>query len=327
MTPASLTSRRTVLTLGVSAFVVATLPRALSRRSRTVVRRTLPGMSTIADVAVVSDGDDRRARAAVDAAVEALLRVEAGMTRFRADSDVGRANLSAGRGPVPVSEETALVVEEALLWAQASDGAFDPCLARVSDAWDVTRRREPPPAEAFRRFAARSLWRSVDVDRAAGVVRIGDPDAALDLGGIAKGHAVDRAAEAIRALDLRDALVNLGGEVFALGRSPEGDPWRVGIRDPDDASRIVDTVEASDVAIATSGDYVQYFDFAGRRYHHILDSATGEPRRAREHGVTVLAPTGTAADAAATAVYGMSPDRAARLLAARCPGARVVRTT
>jgi thiamine biosynthesis lipoprotein len=130
--------------------------------------------------------------------------------------------------------------------------------------------------------------------------------------------------EALRARGVTGAVVNVGGDLYALGTAGDGAPWRIGIRSPEDPERLAGTVEVSDAAVATSGDYLQYFTHGGRRYHHLLDPWTAAPRLTPVHSVTVTAARCVQADAAATAVYGMDGARAARVLAARAPGARIV---
>ncbi len=319
-----LPSRRQFIALGIGALAVVATPR-LFRRRRELFRRTVPVMGTIADIAVVH-GDERYAQAAIDAAIAELRDIDATMTRFSDSSEVGLANAKAGSEPVRVSPGTALVLEEALRWAEASDGAFDPCLGRAMLLWDVGGRAEPPPAERVRDLAGRRLYQSLELGELAGgpAVLIGDPDAAIDLGGIAKGYGVDRAAQALRSFGIYNGLVNVGGDLYALGVSEDGDPWKVGIRDPDDPDALVGTVEVSDRAVATSGDYIQYFQHAGRRYHHMLDPVTGEPRRAAMRSVTVMADDCISADAGGTAIFGMDAAKASRLLEARAPDAHVV---
>lgn len=325
-------SRRGLLSLGIGALVVASVPLALTRSRRRIVRRRIPVMGTIAEVAVVAGGrpdEERAAHAAIGAAFAELRRIEALMTAFSDASDVGRANLGAARDGVAVSDETALVVRASLGWASATDGAFDPCLGRAARVWDVSHRREPPPDAEFRRFAGRGLWRALDVSTMSGrsALRFGDADVRLDLGGIAKGYAVDRAARVLRESGIRDGLVNVGGDLVALGRSATGDPWRVGIQSPDapdDATALAGAIDAEDTALATSGDYVRFFDWRGRRYHHLLDPATAAPRTTPVRSLTIQAATCMEADAAATAVYGAARDAAERVVARRAPGARVV---
>lgn len=316
--------RRDVLALGIGALVVLAVPLAASRRAR-AVRRRIPVMGTVAEIVVVSS-DEGTAHAAIGAAFAELRRIECTMTSHSDDSEIGRANLFAARDGVAVSPETAHVVAEAIRWAEASDGAFDPCLGRAGRLWDVEHRNEPPDEALVRPFAARSLWRRLDVDlfRGAPALRFSDPAASVDLGGIAKGYAVDAAARVLRACGVRDAVVNVGGDLVALGRSATGDPWRVGVQSPDDPGAVVAEIEAEDTAVATSGDYVRYFEWRGRRYSHLLDPATAAPRVTRMHSLTVQAASCMDADAAATALYGTSGAVAARVLAARAPAARVV---
>jgi thiamine biosynthesis lipoprotein len=295
--------------------VVAVAP-FLRRRGDRLVRRTVPLMGTIAELGVVHD-DPILAHAAIDAAVAELRRVEWLMSRYRATSDVGRANRAATRDAVEVSPATARVLEAAIGWAIASDGAFDPCIGRAVELWDVEHRSAPPPDAAVRRLAARRLYRALDL--APGPrprVRLGDRDAAIDLGGIAKGYGVDRAADALRRRGIERAIVNVGGDLYAIGRSLEGDPWRVGIRSPSDPDGLAGTIEVADAAIATSGDYERFFEHRGRRYHHLLDPETAAPRVSPAHSVTVRAAACIDADAAGTAVFGLDREEAGRVLRA-----------
>jgi thiamine biosynthesis lipoprotein len=322
----SFPSRREFVALGIGAFVVATLPAA-ARRRRALARRTVPVMGTFAEFAVLHR-DERYAQAAIDAAIAELRQVDETMTWFSDDSDVGRANSGAARGPVAISRETAQVLEEALRWAEVSDGSFDPCLGKAVELWDVGHRQAPPAAAQIRKLAGRDLYRALEIGNWRGqtVVVFRDSDVALDLGGIAKGYGVDRAAEALRSYGIFNALVNVGGDLYALGRSEDGDPWKIGIRDPDDPAGIVGTVEATDCAVATSGDYLQYFEYGGRRYHHMLNPETGEPKRSESRSVTVMADNCMAADAGGTTIFGLPIAEAKRLLDRRAPGARVVHT-
>lgn len=312
--------RRTFLALGAGAFAVAMVPFANGRRR--LVRRTIPVMGTIAEVAVVHR-DTVLAEAAIDAALAELRFVDDTMTRYSPSSDVGRLNLGGARGPVAIGKETAAVIAEALRWARATDGSFDPCLGRATELWDVNRRHEPPPEGAFRRFAGRHLYRALDVDtwRGAAVARFADEDVALDLGGIAKGYAVDRAVKTLREMGIERAFVNAGGDLYAMGASEDGDPWQVGIQLASDPSRIERVIAVEDKAVATSGDYLQCFRFGGRRYHHLLDPSSGEPWKTDGKSLTIVADRCIDADAAATACFG-APDPGPALRRAD-PSARV----
>jgi thiamine biosynthesis lipoprotein len=150
------------------------------------------------------------------------------------------------------------------------------------------------------------LWRTleIDLDGSTSRARLRSPVAAVDLGGIAKGFAVDVAAEALRAHGVVDGLVNVGGDLVALGSDVSGDPWRIGVRSPESADALVSVLDVSDEAVATSGDYLRFFEHGGRRYHHLLDPSTGAPRATSTRSLTLRASCCTDADAAATALFG-----------------------
>jgi FAD:protein FMN transferase len=316
-------SRRQFIVMGAGLFTVSVV--GLRGRNRMLVRRTVPVMGTLAEVSVVSR-NPRAAHDAISAALDELYRVERAMSRFDPLSEVGRANRGAAMAPVPVGPATAEVIEAGLRWAAVEGSAFDPCLGRVTELWDVAHRTEPPPSGELVRLAGRRLHRAVRVERGAGgaLVAFDSPDVALDLGGIAKGYAVDRAVAALRDWGITDALVNAGGDLYAMGTAEQGRPWTVGVRSPDDPRVLVRTLPLSDGAVATSGDYEQFFEHGGHRYHHLLDPATAAPRQAARRSVTVVARSCMEADAAATAVFGMTARGAAEVLRRAGTGARVL---
>ncbi|MFW6205594.1 MAG: FAD:protein FMN transferase [Gemmatimonadota bacterium] len=317
-------SRREFVALGIGAFAVVASP-GLIRPKRRLIRRRVPVMGTVAEIAVVHR-NERHAQGAIGAAIAELRTVERVMTRFDDGSDVGRANLEAARRPVSVGAATAEVVAAALGWAEASRGDFDPTLGRAMEVWDPGRRSTPPSAADRRALAVPGLYRSLELGTYRGepVLVYHDPAVRLDLGGIAKGYGVDRAVTALRDWGIADGLVNVGGDLYALGVSEDGDAWEVGVRDPDDTAKLAARFRVSDRAVATSGDYQQYFDYGGRRYHHLLDPRTGEPRETGARSVTVAADRCMTADAAGTAVFGTGPGPARRLVAGVDRGAEIL---
>ncbi len=306
-------TRREFLVIGSGVFVALSLPLALRRRLP-LIRRSFPVMGTIAEIQV-AHRDARLAEVAIDAAMAELQLVERTMSRFRPDSDIGRVNLGAGRDGVGVSAETAFVIQSALAWSSVSDGAFDPALGSASVLWDVLHRQEPPADGSVSRLAARGLWRKVDLSRVGGMhqVRFDDPDVQVDLGGIAKGYGIDRAVAALRAAGVAQAIVTVGGDLYALGHAPDGAPWEVGIRDPHNLDRLAGRLAVADRAVTTSGDYERFFTWRGVRYHHLIDPRTAAPRRSAIHSVTVQGDNAMHADAAGTAVFGMPMDAALRV--------------
>ena len=319
--------RREFLTVGMGVFVALSFPRALQRHV-SLVKRSVPLMGTIAEIQV-AHRDERFAEDAIDAAIAELQWVERTMTRFRSDSDIGRANLGAGRDGVRVTRETAFVIAAALRASSVSDGRFDPAVGAASELWDVLNRHEPPAGDRVQRLAARGFWRKVDVEEGLGSprVRFDDPDLHLDLGAIAKGYGIDRATSVLRSRRVKHAIVTVGGDLFALGNSPEGDPWTVGIRSPHDPHGLAATLRVSDRAVATSGDYERFFFWHGMRYHHLIDPATAAPRRTPFHSATVVANCCIDADAASTSVFGLSRNAALVIARRLDPSAEVIPLT
>ena len=317
--------RREFVGLGLGAFVVASIPVA-RRQPVGVTRRAIPVMGTIAQFAVVHR-DPRQAHAAIDAAIDELLWVERTMTRFTDTSDIGRANLDAAHDGVIVRPETAYVTREALRWAAALDGRYDPAIGAVCKLWDVKNRHEPPPDDRVAELADRRFHRSVEIGtfHDAPVVRYHDRGARLDLGSIAKGYGVDRAVGALRKLGIEKAVVVAGGDLYALGISPTGDPWSIGIQSPTDERAIVGTLHLSDRAVATSGTYRQFFRYRGHKYHHIMDPATARPRETVMQSLTVVADSVMHADASTTALFGMNEMEITSALARHLAGAELAR--
>lgn len=131
----------------------------------------------------------------------------------------------------------------------------------------------------------------------------------LDLGGVAKGFAVDEAVKVLKEAGVPSGIVNAGGDLRSFGRKPGKIPWKIGIQNPDDPQDLAGVLDVGEISIATSGDYQRYFEVGGVRYHHILDSTTGRPARSGVRSVTTLADDCSLADALATAAFVMGPEK------------------
>lgn len=322
---ASALGRRDFIGLGLGAFVAASIPLA-TRRPPAMVRRTVPVMGTIAQFAVLHRST-AVAHAAIDAAVAELLLVERTMTRFTDHSDIGRANLRAAREAVGVTAPTALVTSEALRWAAALEGRYDPAIGSIMQLWDLQHHHAPPADERVAELAGRQFHRGVEVGTRGGrpVIRFHDAGARLDLGSIAKGFGVDRAASALRDHGITRALVVAGGDLYAIGTAGDDEPWTIGVQSPTDEGEIAGTLQVADRAVATSGTYRQFFRYRGQRYHHLMNPETAAPRATRMQSLTVVADTVMQADAATTALFGLAEAEIGRVLASHLPGARVAR--
>ncbi|GAO03458.1 FAD:protein FMN transferase [Anaeromyxobacter sp. PSR-1] len=269
------------------------------------LRESRPGMGTLLTVAVVAPPE--RARAGIDAAFAVFDRVDRVMNEWRPDSPLSRLNARAGRGWVTLPADLCEVLRIARRGARETGGLFDPTWAAVSELWrfDGTEQA-PPPDDAVRARCALVGWRGLELRARRGgpgcEARLQRAGMKVGLGGLAKGWAVDRAARRLRALGLRDFLLQAGGDLYAAGRRG-GAPWHVAIRDPRggplDAMAALDV---SDRAFSTSGDYEHAFEAGGRRYHHLIDPRTCRPSPA-SRAVTVLARTAVEAEILGKAAF------------------------
>lgn len=228
--------------------------------------------------------------------IRVLTGIDQSMSPFRADSELSRFNRQQNTACFAVSGPLQTVVSKALEVAQLTTGAFNPGVGPA-----VHRYGFGPIA------SGRSGPHTAFALSAEGIAKT-EPALTLDLCGIAKGYAVDRLARHMIDLDVQNFLIEVGGEVYARGMRPDGSPWRVGIADPFRAG-VHSVVSLTDLAMATSGDAINAYEIAGRRYSHTIDPATGEPVRNNVASVSVLAPTALEADALATALLVMGPER------------------
>lgn len=174
---------------------------------------------------------------------------------------------------------------------------------------------EPPDPAALAAALELVDYRTIEIDAAHGRARLGILGQAVDLGAVAKGYGVDRAAELLRARGAVRGLVDLGGDIYALGTRVDGAPWRLGIRHPRKSGQLLGILHVSDAAVATSGDYERYFEYQGVRYSHIVDPKTGWPANELV-SVTIVAPSGVWADALATAVFVLGKEKGLALIEA-----------
>jgi thiamine biosynthesis lipoprotein len=275
-------------------------------------------MDTLVTVTVYGPRAAERGRLAL-AEFERLDKL---LSAFRTESEVGQVNAAAGREPVRVSRETVDLVALALRYAALSGGAFDPTVGPLVRLWAIGNGRSAPPA-AGEVEKARELvdYRRVMLDQPGRRLYLPRRGMALDLGAVAKGYAAERAAGLLRQAGVKSALIDAGGNIAALGTRPDGRPWRVGLQHPRRPGEIFGVLAVADRAVVTSGDYERYFESGGRRYHHLLDPATGYPAGG-VRSATVVAPSSTLADILSTAVFVLGPERGPAL--ARAQGAATV---
>lgn len=235
------------------------------------------------------------------------------MSTYREDSVISQFNRAAMDEFVELPDGFATVLAEAMKWAEASQGAFDPTAGPLVNLWGFGPNGaiEAPPSQADIDAVMQSVgWEKLDFDREAQTLRQSG-QIYLDLSAIAKGWGVDRVSEHLERAGVEGFLVDIGGELRASGTRADGSAWRVGIERPAlDRREAVTIIEIKDLAIATSGNYRNFFEADGRQYSHLIDPRSGRPISHNTVSVTIVHDSATAADALATALSVMNVDDA-----------------
>jgi thiamine biosynthesis lipoprotein len=268
--------------------------------------------------------DPAAAAGAIDAVLAEMHRIDELMSHYKPDSQLSRINREAATGAVAVDRELADLIVRALEFSELSGGAFDITYASVGYLYDYREHRHPTEAEIAAALPAIN-WRHVVVDRQASTVRFLKQGVRIDLGGIAKGHAVDRCIGLLRERGITHASVSAGGDSRLLG-DRRGRPWVVGIRHPDDRERVIARIPLEDAAISTSGDYERYFDEDGVRYHHIINPRTGRSATG-VRSVTVIGPNATLTEGLTKSVFILGPERGLALVEEQADADAVVVTS
>jgi thiamine biosynthesis lipoprotein len=266
-------------------------------------------MGTIAEVRVhaVESGVDPDQ--AVEAAMGEIHAVDRLMAVQRPDSDVSRANRGAATRPVSVDHRVVEVLRASRHMSDLTDGAFDVTVLPTVRAWGFLDGRPRRPSTAPRPAG----YRRVRVDEARDEIAFDGDDVGIDLGGIAKGYALDRARSALLRRGVRCAYLDLGGNVATLGTAPDGRPWRFGIRHPRRSDALIGMIEVGEASVSTSGDAERFVEDEQGRAGHVIDPHTGRPADALV-SATVVASSAMLADGLSTAAVVMGREAFADLL-------------
>jgi thiamine biosynthesis lipoprotein len=269
-------------------------------------------MGTRVSVELWAD-DEARGRGLTAEVMNEYRRIDEAMSTYKPYSEISRVNARAADAPLMISDELFRLVERSLELSRASGGAFDITYDSVGYLYDFRARRRPTDAEIAALLPAVD-YRHVVLDREERTIFFKTEGVRINLGGIAKGYVVERAAALLRERGVEHAILNAGGDTRVLG-DRRGQPWIVGIRHPRDDGEVVTKLPLVDEAISTAGDYERYFEEDGRRYHHILNPATGRPTEGILT-VTVIGPDGTLTDGLDTAIFVLGAEKGLELIEA-----------
>ena len=277
------------------------------------VDRTEAIMGTRVYVQLWAD-DPEKGNAAITAVMDEMRRLDNLMSHYKPDSQLSQINQGAAAGPVQVDPELFDLIKLSTHFSEITEGAFDITYASVGYLYNYPLHVRPTE-EQIRTALPAVNWRNLEFDATHHTIRFGRPGMRIDLGGIAKGYAVDRGVAILKARGIQHALVTAGGDSRLLG-DHLGRPWLVSIAHPDDPhnpEKVVTRIPLSDAAVSTSGDYERYFDEDGVRYHHIIDPHTGHPAN-KVRSATVIGPTATQTDGLSKTAFVLGPERALEII-------------
>lgn len=281
-----------------------------------VVRLSGETMGTTFNITAI--GEDLDETALGNAVQDTLAEVNAKMSNWDPNSEVSTFSASTSTEPMPVSDAFALVIEAANDVHAKSGGTFDVTLGPLIELWGFGPREpeDPVPADAEIAAALAQVGqdRLLTLDREAGTLAKSAPGVGVNLSAIAKGYGIDAIAEQLRAAGIENYMVEIGGDLVAMGQNDKGESWQIGVEKPEAGAQSIQLVVPLDnLGMATSGDYKNFFEQDGVRYSHIIDPTTGRPITHRTTSVTVLADSAMMADAWATAMLALGQEKGLEL--------------
>lgn len=263
-------------------------------------------MGTVVTVTVAADSAEK-GNAAIDEALDEIKRLDRMMSLYKDESEITKVNMAAGRQPVKVLPEVIEAVEEGNKVSEMTHGAFDVTIGPLVVLWQMRLKEGKVPSDSeIRAVITRVGYKNIVIDKKKSTIFLSRPGMILDLGGVAKGYAADRAAAVLAAKGIKNAIVSVAGDIRVMGRRPDGRAWRIGIQHPREKEKTIAVLELSDISISTSGDYERFQVINNKRYHHILDARTGLPSTGVE-SVTVIGDRGAVTDPLTTALFILGP--------------------
>ncbi|MDO8547540.1 MAG: FAD:protein FMN transferase [Nitrospirales bacterium] len=282
------------------------VPTAVTAKRAQVLMGTMVELTAVAPNEIL-------AQAALSAGFQEIRRLEALLSTWIETSELSIVNAAAGHEPVGVSEETFALLKRALEVADYTEGGFNIAIGPAARLWNIPEAPRVPSDMELEIAAQYVDYRNIHLNPTRRTVFLEKPGMKIDVGGIGKGFAAEKAAAVMREVGALGGLVAVSGDFRVFGKRADGTAWPVGIRHPRRDGTILATLDSTDEAVSTSGDYERFFLQDGIRYHHILDPDTLQPARLCQ-SVTVVAPDAGWADALATGLFVMGPVKGMALI-------------
>ena len=297
--------------LSISLF----LNGCVGKNTNEPLSRTEYLMDTVITIKIYDKKDEK----ILDLVFDRLNEIENRMSNTISDSDISIVNQNAGIKPVAVHDDVYYVLGKAKYFAEISNGAYDPTIGPLVDLWDISRKskeggNEIPSDSEIEKNKEKVDYKKLDLLE-GNQVFLKEKDMKLDLGGIAKGFAADEVKKIMIDNGVNSAILDLGGNVYAVGEKNEGEYWNIGVQNPfSTQGDNIGILKVKDSSIVTSGDYERYFEVNGKRYHHIIDSKTGYPSENELTGVSIISKKSIDGDALSTTLFVLGIKDGTKLL-------------
>jgi Membrane-associated lipoprotein involved in thiamine biosynthesis len=257
-----------------------------------------------------------KAEKAITEAIERLNNIDDKMSAFKEYSDISKINSKSGFALEAINKDTFFVVKKAVEYSKILEGAFDPTIRPLVKLWNIgTNEERIPEKDKIEDTLKLVNYNDVILDESNQTIMLKNKEQALDVGGIAKGFAADEVRDIFYKNNIKSALIDLGGNIFALGSKKDGTPWRIGIQNPfKPRGEFVGILSVKNKSVVTSGNYERYFMKDGQRFHHILDPKTGYPSKSKIISATIISDNSIDGDGLSTGVYILGVDKSLKII-------------
>ncbi|WP_432408456.1 FAD:protein FMN transferase [Wukongibacter sp. M2B1] len=298
------------------ALVMSGCSNNISEVNKDPISKTEFVLGTVVTIKIYDNIEEDIGEEIFNKSFSRLREIENKMTINANESEIININSKAGKDFAKVSEDTLEVIKRGKYFSELSKGRFDISIGPLVKLWNIgTEAAKVPSEEEIKEQKALVSYDKVVIDETDSRVMLKDEGMLLDLGGIAKGYGADAVVDILKENNIKHAIINIGGNVFAHGNKNDGTLWRVGVQNPKSSrGEYIGITEVMDQTVVTSGIYERFFEEEGKRYHHILDSATGYPVENNLTGVSIIAESSIDADSLSTATFALGLEEGMKLI-------------
>ncbi len=303
-----------LLVIAIIVGLILIIIFATGKHERLEVVKSSYALGTIINLRVRGSNSEK----AIEEAINKLNDIDDKMSAFKEDSEISRITSKAGINAEIVSKETYLVVKKAVEYSKILEGTFDPTIGPLVKLWNIGTKEEAIPEKSQIEETLKLVnYKDVIIDESTRSIMLNNIKQALDVGGIAKGFAADEVRDIFYTHNIKSALIDLGGNIFALGSKNHGTPWKVGIQNPfKPRGEHIGILSVKNKSVVTSGNYERYFIKDGQRFHHIIDPKTGYPSQSKIISATIISDNSIDGDGLSTGVYILGIEKAMGIIEA-----------